>query len=74
MKPKRPDSKPPTRAVCICELSKDMPWCDGSHAAGTRPRLVDRAVADSGLTMCTCGDSSELPFCDNVAPKCESTN
>ena len=54
------------RAICICEQSKDMPWCDGSHARGVRPRLVDAAIADKGFVLCDCGASKELPFCDKV--------
>ncbi|MFT5434829.1 MAG: CDGSH-type Zn-finger protein, partial [Myxococcota bacterium] len=41
-----------TRAVCICDLSKEMPWCDGSHSAGTKPILVRGALAESGFVMC----------------------
>lgn len=59
-----------TRAVCVCGLSKDLPWCDGAHAGtGKKPRLIQ--LPEGVDKMCDCGNTTTFPFCDGSDPSCD---
>ena len=49
---------------CSCGLTKNAPWCDGSHK-GTpmKPVKVDLAAGQSGL-FCMCKQTKTPPYCD----------
>ncbi len=58
-----------TRAVCICGLSTDLPWCDGSHAGtGKKPRVFQ--LPDGVDRFCDCGNTKTFPFCDLSDASC----
>jgi CDGSH-type Zn-finger protein len=58
------------RSYCVCGLSSEMPWCDGSHTGRHRPRRVADAAKDLGLEFCTCGKTSKAPFCEPGIAEC----
>ena len=58
------------RPYCICGLSNEMPWSDGSHTGKHRKRPVADAVDELGLLFCTCGASAKMPFCEPKRSDC----
>ena len=58
------------RPYCVCGLSTEMPWCDGSHTGKHRERPVADAVENLGLCLCTCGASAKMPFCEPKRADC----
>jgi glutamate synthase domain-containing protein 2/CDGSH-type Zn-finger protein len=49
--------------VCACGLSKDQPWCDGSHA-GTDFTPWRLQAEDDEAYLCMCKHTGNPPFCD----------
>ena len=58
------------RPYCVCGLSAEMPYCDGSHSGRHRPRRVANAAHDLGMVFCSCGKSSKAPFCEPSTEGC----
>lgn len=50
---------------CSCGLSKNQPFCDGSHKAeGTFTPMQWTAPEDKKVFFCTCKQSGKSPLCD----------
>eukprot|EP00756_Hemistasia_phaeocysticola_P049845 Hpha_TRINITY_DN2442_c0_g1::TRINITY_DN2442_c0_g1_i1::g.24548::m.24548 len=50
---------------CACGLSKNQPWCDGSHTGtGIYPVQVEFPQGVPRHSLCTCKASGKAPFCD----------
>ncbi len=55
-----------TKAFCMCGLSKNGPYCDGSHKETDKtPEIV---TFDEDRTIYACGrqQSSNRPYCDDT--------
>lgn len=57
-------------AFCVCGLSKNQPWCDGSHVAynaehKTTFKPLHFTPKEAGkVWLCGCKQSKNLPYCD----------
>jgi len=50
---------------CTCNLSVNMPFCDGAHV-GTDFLPITFIAKKSGVAhLCQCQKSKDLPYCDN---------
>lgn len=51
---------------CACGLSKDQPFCDGSHkGSGFAPKRL--AVKEAmTLYLCGCKRTTDAPYCDGT--------
>lgn len=71
-KPKRAGDQPmavelekgKTYAWCACGLSKNQPFCDGSHKVTTFTPTVFKAEKSGQHYMCMCKGTKNKPFCD----------
>ena len=59
-----------TMAFCTCALTKNHPWCDGSHK-GTeykplRFKVPERRPGRDFHSICQCRISKNMPFCDGA--------
>ncbi len=53
-------------AWCACGLSKEQPFCDGTHTKGDlRPKLF-KAEKDESAWLCQCKQTSNPPYCDGT--------
>jgi len=56
-------------AWCACGLSKNQPFCDGSHkTTGFKP-LLFTADATKEKYLCVCKQTNTPPFCDGSHKK-----
>lgn len=53
---------------CACGLSKNQPFCDGSHE-GTKFEPIKFTATQSLNILCLCKRSKNGPFCDNEHKK-----
>lgn len=56
--------EPGVTFYCMCGLTEDAPYCDGSHngqGTGKTPYIVKFREAKTG-----CGKSEKLPYCDGA--------
>lgn len=51
---------------CSCGLSKNQPFCDGSHKPTTMTPTKYVAVRDEKVWFCGCKQSSTAPLCDGT--------
>ena len=54
---------------CTCGLSKNQPFCDGSHQGGPFTPMQWTADADKKVFFCTCKQSARSPLCDGAHTK-----
>ena len=53
-----------SKAFCMCGLSTNAPFCDGSHkVTDIRPDVV-KFAEDKRLRICGCKKSDTKPYCD----------
>jgi CDGSH-type Zn-finger protein len=66
---KKPDVielEPGTYHWCACGLSKNQPYCDGSHK-GTGFTPVEFVVEKKKtVALCMCKHTKDAPFCDGT--------
>ena len=53
-----------TKAFCLCGLSKNGPYCDGSHQTTDKTPNVEKFDADKTIYVCGCQRSGNRPYCD----------
>jgi CDGSH-type Zn-finger protein len=55
-------------AWCSCGLSKQQPFCDGSHTStrsGMKP-VIWTQQKDQTVFLCGCKGSGKVPYCDGT--------
>lgn len=53
---------------CACGLSKNQPFCDGSHKGSKFTPLKFTASKEDNY-LCQCRRSANLPYCDGTHQK-----
>ena len=53
-----------SKAFCMCGLSTDGPFCDGSHKTTDKRPDVVKFTEDKRLFVCGCQQSGDRPYCD----------
>ena len=53
-------------AWCACGLSKNQPFCDGSHEETEFRPVVWEATEDELKAFCGCKRTGTPPFCDGT--------
>lgn len=53
-----------TKAFCMCGLSKNGPFCDGSHKTTDFTPKVVRFDKGKTVFACGCQQSGNRPYCD----------
>jgi CDGSH-type Zn-finger protein len=53
-----------TKYYCVCGLSDNQPYCDGSHKVTHYKPIKVEIENDRRVAYCGCRLSDELPFCD----------
>ncbi len=57
--------EPGTYWWCRCGLSKDQPWCDGSHNTVTGFEPLEFTVTEKKrVKLCQCKHTKTPPYCD----------
>jgi CDGSH-type Zn-finger protein len=54
---------------CACGLSKNQPFCDGSHKTTTITPMPFTATESKEAYMCGCKNAATKPFCDGTHRK-----
>jgi len=52
------------KAFCMCGLSKNGPFCDGSHKGTDITPEIVTFERDKNLYICGCQQSNKRPYCD----------
>lgn len=64
--PYKADLAPGTYWWCACGMSKNQPFCDGSHkGSGMTPTKLDVTEAKT-FWLCGCKRSGNSPHCDGT--------
>jgi len=53
-------------AWCACTLSKNQPFCDGSHSVTDIKPVIWKAKEDELQAFCGCKKTRKPPFCDGT--------
>ncbi|MBI4863722.1 MAG: CDGSH iron-sulfur domain-containing protein [Candidatus Riflebacteria bacterium] len=61
--------EPGTYYWCTCGLSKNQPFCDGSHKGSGLKSTMFKVEAKGKHTLCLCKHTSNPPFCDGTHRK-----
>lgn len=56
--------EPGTYHWCSCGLSKNQPYCDGSHKGTDMGPLKFEISKKRRVALCTCKHTQNAPFCD----------
>lgn len=51
---------------CACGLSKNQPFCDGSHKTTAITPVEYKAAKDKIVFFCACKQSAKAPLCDGT--------
>lgn len=51
---------------CQCGLSKNQPFCDGSHSGTEFSPIKFTLEVKKRVALCNCKHSSKNPFCDGT--------
>lgn len=51
---------------CACGLSRNQPFCDGSHKRTALEPLAYKATETATVELCGCKQTSTRPFCDGT--------
>jgi CDGSH-type Zn-finger protein len=54
---------------CSCGLSKEQPFCDGSHKGTGLEPMKYSAEKSATVYFCGCKNTKGLPFCDGTHSK-----
>ena len=54
------------KAFCMCGLSKNGPFCDGSHVSTDKMPEVVKFEEDKTVYVCGCQQSGNRPYCDGT--------
>jgi len=49
---------------CACGLSKNQPFCDGSHRTTSFTPVEFEITEPKTVKLCGCKQSAKMPFCD----------
>ncbi|MES0371387.1 MAG: CDGSH iron-sulfur domain-containing protein [Mariprofundaceae bacterium] len=55
-----------SKAFCMCGLSKNGPFCDGSHVTTDKTPEVVKFDEDKTIYICGCQQSNNRPYCDGT--------
>ncbi len=58
--------EPGTYWWCACGLSKEQPFCDGTHKGGDFRPLQIKIDAAKKVALCNCKHSANKPYCDGA--------
>lgn len=62
--------EPGTYWWCVCGLSKNQPYCDGSHKAERKFSPIKVEITEKKkVALCQCKHSAKAPFCDGTHRK-----
>ena len=51
---------------CACGMSKNQPFCDGSHKVGSFTPMKYTAEKSGDHWLCACKNSNNKPLCDGT--------
>ncbi len=53
-------------AICTCNQSSNMPFCDGTHKGSGKSPHIYTAPTDKEVFICACGRTDNFPHCDGT--------